>query len=304
MNGRLGPALEWLYMEAAIAAGMAQSGAPPPEAVRAGVSKTLFIITVIIVAIIAFLGGIGVSSLLVPARAKLFVGTNAPFPPFESYNDTTGQFVGFDIDIAKLVADRLGRDLVVRNFNSFDLLLTTVGQGGVDMAVSAITMSGPKGAERNGTMDFSNPYYSADQAVVMRAGTSFTCTNNVCTQADVLHHTIGVQSGTTSEGWVDTYITGNQTERVFRYTDVVDEINALKSSIYTLMIIDTGPAKAIADGSAGSLVVAGKIITGELYGIAVANGDPKALVPVINSVLADIIRDGRYDQLIAKWFAQ
>ncbi|TLZ65226.1 MAG: amino acid ABC transporter substrate-binding protein [Methanobacteriota archaeon] len=283
---------------------MAQSGAPPPEAVRGGVSRTLFVVTVVIVAIIAFLGGFGASSLISPPRARLFVGTNAPFPPFESYNDTSGQFVGFDIDIAKLVADRLGRDLVVRNFNDFNFLLTTVGQGGVDMAVSAITMSGSKGTERNTTMDFSNPYYSADQAVVMRTGTNFTCTNSVCGQAAVLHHTIGVQSGTTSEGWVDTYITSNQTEQIFRYSDVVDEINALKNSIYTLMIIDEGPARAIASGSAGALVVAGKILTGELYGLAVPNNDPKALVPVINAVLAEIKADGRYDALIAKWFTR
>src|SRR5439155_6376768 len=136
---------------------MEQSVAPPPEAVRRGVGKTLFIVTVIVVAIIAFLGGIGVSSLIAPARARLVVGTNAPFPPFESYNDTNGQFEGFDIDIAKLVADRLGRDLVVRNFNDFNIHLTTVGKGGVDMAVSAITMSGKKWTDRNTTMNFWNP---------------------------------------------------------------------------------------------------------------------------------------------------
>src|SRR2546427_8080441 len=153
---------------------MAQPGAPPPEAVRGGVGKTVFIVTVIIVAIIAFLGGIGVSSLIAPARARLTVGTNAPFPPFESYNDTTGQFVGFDIDIAKLVADRLGRDLVVRNFNSFDLLLTTVGQGGLDMAGSAVTMAGSPGADRHATMDLSEWDYSPGQGGAMWAGATFT----------------------------------------------------------------------------------------------------------------------------------
>src|SRR5207245_3397285 len=118
---------------------MAQPGAPPPGAVRGGVGKTVFIVTVIIVAIIAFLGGIGVSSLIAPARARLTVGTNAPFPPFESYNDTTGQFIGFDIDIAKLVADRLGRDHLVRNVNRLDLLLTTGPQRGLDRAVPPLT---------------------------------------------------------------------------------------------------------------------------------------------------------------------
>jgi ABC-type amino acid transport substrate-binding protein len=283
---------------------MAQPAAPPPEAVRGGVSKTFFAVVVVLVAILAFLGGIGLGDVLFspPPKPKLVVGTNSPFPPFESYNDTTGQFEGFDIEIAQLVANKLKYDMTVRNFNSFDLLLATVGQGGVDIAVSAITMSGSKGADRNRTMSFSNPYYLANQAVVVRSSDSFTCPGAVCNQTMVLHHTIGVQSGTTSEGWVDTYITGNQTERIFRYQDVVDEINALKSNIYELMIIDQGPAKAIADGSGGTLKVIGTIITGELYGVAVRTGDPKGLVPVINSVLAEIKASGQYDQLIAKWF--
>ena len=246
--------------------------------------------------------GIGYVVFTPPTKLKLIVGTNAPFPPYESYNDTLGQFVGFDMDLAKLVADALGRDMVVRNFNNFDLLLETAGTGGVDIAVSAITMSGPKGMDRNKTMDFSNPYYSANQAVVVRSADTFTCPSNACTQTQVLHNTIGVQSGTTSEGWVDTYITGNQTEQIFRYTDVVDEINALKGSVYRLMIIDEAPARAIAAGSGGALKVAGVIVTNELYGIAVANNDPKKFVPVINSVLAQIMADGRYNQLLTKWF--
>jgi len=284
---------------------MAEGGAaPPPEATRGGRRTGVGVALVIVVAIVTFLAGLGIGYVVFtpPTKLKLIVGTNAPFPPYESYNDTLGQFVGFDMDLAKLVADALGRDMVVRNFNNFDLLLETAGTGGVDIAVSAITMSGPKGMDRNKTMDFSNPYYSANQAVVVRSADTFTCPSNACTQTQVLHNTIGVQSGTTSEGWVDTYITGNQTEQIFRYTDVVDEINALKGSVYRLMIIDEAPARAIAAGSGGALKVAGVIVTNELYGIAVANNDPKKFVPVINSVLAQIMADGRYNQLLTKWF--
>ncbi|HTD81458.1 MAG TPA: ABC transporter substrate-binding protein [Thermoplasmata archaeon] len=285
---------------------MEQSVAPPPEAVRSGVGKTLFIVTVIVVAIIAFLGGLGVSSFIFPPRAKLIVGTNAPFPPFESYNDASGKFEGFDIDIMQLVADSLGRELVVRNFNDFGVLLQTVGSGGVDIAASAITMSGPAGATRNQTMSFSNPYYSANQAVVIRAGFSFTCPNSVCTATEIVNHTIGVQSQTTSEAWVDAEITpiqANPDTTIHRYPNVATEIDALRTSVYDLMIIDEAPARAIVSGSAGSLALAGVIVTNELYGFPVRRGDPKGLVPAINTVLAAIMADGRYDALLRKWFS-
>ena len=78
---------------------MEQSNAPPPEAVRGGVSRTLFAVAVLIVAVIAILAGVGIGYVLYtpPPRARLTVGTNAPFAPFESFNDTTGRFEGFDI---------------------------------------------------------------------------------------------------------------------------------------------------------------------------------------------------------------
>ncbi len=285
---------------------MEQSNAPPPEAVRGGVSRTLFAVAVLIVAVIAILAGVGIGYVLYtpPPRARLTVGTNAPFAPFESFNDTTGRFEGFDIDIMQLVADALHRDLVVLNFNDFGVLLTTVGTGGVDVAASAITMSGSAGATRNNTMSFSTPYYSANQAVVIRSGFAFSCPNNVCTAAEVVNHTIGVQSQTTSETWVDAEITpiqGNPTQTIHRYANVATEIDALRTSVYDLMIIDEAPARAIATGSGGALAVAGVVITNELYGFAVPRGDPKGLLPTINSILTNLKTPG-YDQLLRKWF--
>jgi len=259
-------------------------------------------------AIIAFLAGLGAGYFIYStpaAKAKLTVATNVPFPPFESYNDTLGRFVGFDIDIASLIANATGRQLVVRNFDNFDLLLTTVGNGGVDMAASGITMSGTQGAKRNLTMSFSNPYYNANQAVITLAGDTTTCPNNVCDQSELGNKTIGVQSGTTSEGWVDTNIKPfdpNNATDIHRYGSVTTELQELKNGVYEFMIIDAGPAANIVSGSSSTLKLLGTIITNELYGFAVAKGDPQSLVPSINTVLAQIKASGVYDQLLAKWF--
>src|SRR5437899_12228729 len=112
---------------------------------------------VVAIAVITFLAGVGVGWFVFKpaAKATFVVGTNIPFPPFESYNDTRGQFEGFDIDLAQLFANALGRTMIVRNFNDFDLLLATVGKGGVDMAASGITESGERGQLRNSSMSFS-----------------------------------------------------------------------------------------------------------------------------------------------------
>lgn len=263
---------------------------------------------VLVIAIVLFLAGLGLGYFIFappPAKVVFVVGTNVPFPPFESYNDTTGKYYGFDIDIAQLVADALGRPMQVRNFQDFGVLLTTVGHGGVDMAVSAITMSGATGAARNGTMSFSNPYYNANQAAVVLSSSSFSCTNSICNATQILGNTIGVQSETTSESWVDSDITPydpNNATNIHRYASVSNEIDALRTGVYTIMIIDAGPAASIVAASGGQFKLAGTIITNELYGFAVAHGDPNGYLPTINSVLAQIKSNGVYDQLIQKWF--
>lgn len=263
---------------------------------------------VVVIAIVTFLAGVGVGWFVfrpVPAKATLVVGTNIPFPPFESYNDTTGRFEGFDIDMTQLFANALGRTMVVRNFNDFDLLLATVGKGGVDVAASGITMSGSRGQLRNQTMSFSNPYYNANQGVITLIGDTTTCPNSTCTAQQLGNKTIGVQSGTTSEGWVDQYIKPfdpNNATHIHRYASVTTELQDLRNSVYEFMIIDVGPARAIVAGSSGTLKVLGTIITNELYGFAVGHNDPEGILPTINSVLSTIKANGQYDALLLKWF--
>ena len=280
----------------------------PAEARRSGGAKSMGMAIAVVIAIITFLAGVGVGWFIfkpAPPRGTFVVGTNVPFPPFESYNDTSGQFEGFDIDLAQLFANALGRTMVVRNFNSFDLLLATVGQGGVDLAASGITMSGPNGANRNRTMTFSDPYYNANQGVVVRSSDTTTCPNNTCSAQELGNKTIGVQSGTTSEGWVDQYITPfdpNNATNIHRYASVITELQDLRNGVFEFMVIDAAPAQAIVSGSAGVLKFLGTIITNELYGFAVKKGDAAGTLLVVNSVLASIKANGQYDALLVKWF--
>jgi len=144
---------------------MAEGGAAPPSAAMRG--KGVSVVVTIVIAVVLFLVGIGAGYFAFrappPPKTTLVVGTNVPFPPFEDFNSTSGEFVGFDIDIAALVAKELNWTFVVRQYSSFPNLLGDVGVGNVDLAVAAITMSGTTGAGRNSSMAFSNPYYNANQ---------------------------------------------------------------------------------------------------------------------------------------------
>lgn len=282
---------------------MAEGGgsAPPPEAVRKGVGRGLFVTVVVVVAIIAFVGGLGVGNLLfkgttTTARQFFVVGTNLPFPPFENFNTTTGAYEGFDVNITVLIANALGRTLVWQNYASFDVLLTTAGKGGVDMAASSITIT----ANRSKSMSFSDSYYDANQGVLVKSSSTLTCASTGCTVNDLKTKIVAVQSGTTSDAWATSYLIPNGTN-VQRFSGVDTELAALTAGSVDLVIIDLPIAKSYAAGSAGTLKVAGEIPTGEHYGFAVAYGDPEGILPVINSVIAQIKANGVYNQLRAMW---
>ena len=289
---------------------MAASGgaSPPPEAMRRGVSRGVFVATVVVVAVIAVLAGIYVGKTVYTSSGSsashyLVVGTNIPFPPFEDYNYTSGAYFGFDINFSMLIASALGRTLVIDNYADFSVLLADVGAGVVDMAASSITESGSVGAARNATMSFSVPYYDANQAVLVKSSSSLHCPAAGCLVSNLSSLKVGVQTGTSSQSWTQAYLQPNETGgSVTAYTTVDLEISALSANALNAVIIDTGPANSIAAGSGGMLKVGGTIITDELYGFAVAHGDPEHILPVINTVITQSMQNGTYAKLIKEWF--
>src|SRR5438132_3397198 len=154
-------------------------------------------------------------------------------------------------------------------------------------------------------MTFSNPYYKVNQGVLARVGSAVTWRTE-CTVNDLKPYAIGVQQATTSLDWANKYLRPNMTNpdtQIVVFERVDTEVAALKAGSIDAVIIDLDPAKTYAAATNSGLRVAGQITTGELYGLAVAHGDPLKLLPVINRVLANIRANGVYSQLIAKWFA-
>ena len=88
-------------------------------------------------------------------KAKLTVGINAEFAPFEYYEGE--ELKGFDIDLMNYIGERIGFDIEFVNM-SFDKLIPAVVNGEVNCAISAITIT----KERESVIDYSNPYLIAN----------------------------------------------------------------------------------------------------------------------------------------------
>lgn len=150
----------------------------------------------------SFFEGTSTFSYTNPASSDgcLVVATNAQFPPFEYTSGNT--FTGIDIQIASLLAEKLGKKLYVADME-FDAVLTSLGsvstKGTADIAMAGITVND----ERLQTYDFTDVYYTSAQVIIVRADdTSFDECETAADVEAVLaeqgqSYTIGTQNGTT-----------------------------------------------------------------------------------------------------------
>lgn len=134
-------------------------------------------------------------------KDQLVVATNAAFAPFE-YKDGEAYY-GIDMELAKLLADKLGKELVIKNVE-FEAVLQQVDAGYADMAMAGLTVN----EARKEFVNFSESYYTASQVIIAKEDD--TTFDECKTAADVeailktldKSTVIGVQTGTTGEYYV------------------------------------------------------------------------------------------------------
>lgn len=214
----------------------------------------------------------------------LTVGTDAPFPPFEIGRPP--DVTGYDIEVMNAIAEDLGLEPEYVN-SSFDTIFRDVAQGRFDIVAAASTIT----PQREETVDFSDPYYEAQQALLIEEG------SDVASVDDLSGLTVGAQDGTTGETFAN-----DETEaaQVRGFPQGPDAINALVSGQVDAVIIDQ-PVALDAVEEQGGVEVVEEIETGELYGFAMAPGDD-ALREQVNEALARIKEDGTLADLYEEYF--
>lgn len=187
------------------------------------------------------------------SKDQLVVATNAAFEPFE-YMDGEN-YLGIDMEIAALLAEELGLELVISNMD-FDSVCLSVGQQKCDIAMAGLTVN----EARKEYVTFSDSYYNAAQRlVVMADDTTFdACTDAASVEAILNTYTledetvtkIGVQNGTTGQFYVqgdeDWGFAGFGVECV-GYKNGSLAVQDMINGNINYVIIDSAPAKCITD---------------------------------------------------------
>ena len=189
------------------------------------------------------------SAKLDSSKDQLVVATNAAFEPFEYTKGDS--YYGIDMEIAKLLADELGKELVIENMD-FDAVCLSVSQQKCDIAMAGLTIN----EEREEYVTFTDSYYSASQRLIVPSdNTAFDDCKSADDVAALLAKTeksdkIGVQAGTTGqyyvEGSEDWDFPGLPAECVTYKSGSLAVQDMLNGNI-TYVIIDAAPASAITE---------------------------------------------------------
>ncbi|MEN6369979.1 MAG: transporter substrate-binding domain-containing protein [Thermotogota bacterium] len=224
------------------------------------------------------------------AAATFTIASDTTWPPFE-WAGADGQLYGFDLDVMRLVAILEGYDVNIISY-SWDIIFDDVGIGRVDIGASGATIT----AERELKVDFSAPYWTSNQAVVVKADSGL----NIATALSS-GKKIGAQVGTTGAKWVqeqliDKGIKVELKEYTLYPLAVLDLLNGNVDAV-----IQDEPASRASVAADARLAITGVIETGEQFGFFVANGDPKGLLPKINDGLQKLKASTAWDNLITAY---
>ncbi|MHD0316870.1 basic amino acid ABC transporter substrate-binding protein [Fusobacterium sp. THCT1E2] len=223
-------------------------------------------------------------SVTVLAKDKIYVGTNAEFPPFEYLEN--GEITGFDMDLVHEIGKIVDADIKIVDM-AFDGLLPALQMKKVDLVIAGMTAN----EERMKTVSFTQPYYTASQVIIVKEGD-----NSIKSFADLKGKKVGVMLGFTGD-MVVSEIDGVKIER---FNAAYAGIMALQAGKVEAIVLDSEPAKNYVAQNKG-LVLAEADAEQEEYAIAVRKND-KALLEKVEKALSEIKENGTYDKLIQKYF--
>jgi polar amino acid transport system substrate-binding protein len=223
------------------------------------------------------------------AAGKLTVCTNLSYKPFE-YKDDSGKVVGFDVDLMDLAAKKLGvtQDIVDIEFQQITSGAAFAAKK-CDAGAAAITIN----ADRQKATAFSDPYFSATQALLVPASSGVTDLSALKGKV------VGVQTDTTGQ----TYAQNNSTQYGYTvkvFDDFPSSANAVLAGTIDAAINDNGVVYNFSKDNPKT-VVGTEFKTNESYGFSMAT-DNTALQSVVNGVLASAKSDGTYNTIYKKWF--
>lgn len=220
---------------------------------------------------------------------EIVPGTAPGFEPFEMNVD--GELQGFDIDLLEAVVAETEYELADWEELEFDSLIPALDNENIDVIAAAMTIND----ERRETIAFSDPYYSADQSVLVQTGSDFQPESI----DDLAGMDVGAQSGTTGEGIVEDEL-GDDVNYT-SYENYVFAVEELERGTIDAIVIDEPVGNSFAGDR--DVEIAFVFETDEKYGFGIRQ-DAGDLQSALNDGIAAVEESSEYDEITREWFGE
>ena len=218
---------------------------------------------------------------------KLIIGLEGTYPPF-NYQDDSGHLVGFEIDFANALANRLG---VAADFQpgKWDGLLAAVQSGRIDVVINQVTIT----PDRQKTFDFSEPYTVSGIQIITRKADA----TKYDTPGKLAGVKVGVGLGTNYQQWLQQ---NEPTAIIKTYDDDPTKYADLAAGRIDAVLNDRLVAADYIKKSGEPFVAAGPPFAKQEAGIALEK-DP-AFQAALNTAIDSLRADGTLKAISVKWF--
>ncbi len=221
-------------------------------------------------------------------KQVLKVGTSADYAPFEYVDAAKGEeIIGFDIDLIKLVGEKIGVDMQVQDMD-FNSLVPALQAGKIDVVISGMTPN----PEREKVVDFSDQYNETEQVIIVKKD------SGIKKEADLAGKKVGVQTASIQEN-LGNEIAKKVDVSVEGRTRIPEIIQDMMSKRLDAGILEGGVAKGYLKTNDQLAAFPVEEQPEDFKAIAVPKGSN--LKEKINKALKELAEEGKIQELEEKW---
>lgn len=228
------------------------------------------------------------------AKDTLIVGFDASFPPMGFRDEATGKYIGFDLDVAREVAKRLNKEIVLKpiDWASKDL---EIANGTIDVIWNGFTMEG-----REDKYTWTKPYMKNSQVLVVTADSSFTKTD------ELKGKRIALQSGSTADDALqksgDFYASLDK-KNILRRDNNLTALTELKNGDADAVLMDEVVAEYNIGKQGGQFKILEGSLLDEHYGVGFKLGNTQ-LRDDVEKTMLEMVKDGTMAKISTEWFGK
>ena len=246
------------------------------------ISKKLIVLALALIMVFSFAACGGSDAYIVAMEPT--------FPPFDT-TDENGELDGFDVDLMNAIAEDQCFEIEWTQLG-FDGLIPALESKQIDIIASGMWAS----PDRAKVVDFSNTYYDSGLVLAVKEdNTSITGADSLTKEMKV-----AAQIGTSSADLVQQWADEGKIAEAKVYDKVNEAVMDLQNGTVDALLNDKPVTTEYMSKQPGKIKIVGDILNEESYGFAV-NKENTELLEKINTGLQNVIDNGTYDQLLAKW---